>query len=97
LPWAELKIKFFATHLFKPDREYILAGDETVIGKSGSETFGVNRFFSSLRGKVIRGLGFMVLSVVDTVERKSYPLLVGQRIKEKSVEREPGKGKKKKR
>jgi putative transposase len=39
----------------------------------------------------------MVLSVVDTVERKSYPLLVGQRIKEKSVENEPGKGKKKKR
>jgi putative transposase len=97
LPWAELKVKFFATHLFKPDREYILAGDETVIGKSGSETFGVSRFFSSLRGKVIRGLGFMVLSVVDTVERKSYPLVVGQRIKEKSVEREPGKGKKKKR
>jgi hypothetical protein len=31
------------------------------------------------------------------VERKSYPLLVEQRIKEKSVEREPGKGKKKKR
>ena len=97
LPWAELKIKFFATHLFKPQREYILAGDETVIGKSGSETFGVNRFFSSLRGKVIRGLGFIVLSVVDTVERKSYPLLVEQRIKEKSVENEPGKGRKKKR
>ena len=68
-----------------------------MIGKSGSETFGVSRFFSSLRGKVIRGLGFMVLSVVDTVERKSYPLVVEQRIKEKSVENEPGKGKKKKR
>ena len=97
LPWAELKIKFFAAHLFNADHEYILAGDETVIGKAGRETFGVNRFFSSLKGKVIRGLGFMVLSVVDTVERKSYPLLVEQRIKEKSVKNEAKKGKKKKR
>jgi hypothetical protein len=51
LPWAELKVRFFATHLFKPDREYILAGDETVIGKSGSETFGVSRFFLHCGGK----------------------------------------------
>lgn len=81
LPWEQLKVKFFATHLFNPDHEYIVAGDETVIGKVGNQTFGVNRFFSGLRGKVIRGLGFMVLSLVDTLERKSYPLMVEQRIK----------------
>ncbi len=71
-------------HLFNADHEYILAGDETVIGKASSRTFGVNRFFSGLRGKVIRGLGFLVLSLVDTSERKSYPLMVEQRIKNKS-------------
>lgn len=97
LPWTELKVKFFATHLFACDREYILAGDETVIGKSGRETFGVERFFSSLRGKVIRGLSFLMLSVVDTLERKSYPLLVEQRIKEKTAETATVKTKKKKR
>ena len=79
--WQEIKVKFFETHLFNPDHEYLVAGDETVIGKAGSRTFGVNRFFSGLRGKVIRGLGFMVFSAVDTVERKSYPLMVEQRIK----------------
>ncbi len=66
VPWETIKIKFFETHLFNPEDEYILAGDETVIGKSGSETFGVNRFFSGLRGKVIRGLGFFVFSIVNT-------------------------------
>jgi len=81
LPWEPMKVKFFEKHLFNPEREYILAGDETVIGKSGSQTFGVNRFFSGLRGKVMRGLGFLVLSLVDTLERKAYPLLVEQRIK----------------
>ena len=94
--WQEMKVKFFETHLFKPDHEYILAGDETVIGKAGTATFGVNRFFSGLRGKVIRGLGFMVLSVVDTVERKSYPLMVEQRIKSEVGEKSKA-GKKKKR
>lgn len=97
VPWAELKVKFFETHFFQSKREYILAGDETVIGKSGGQTFGVNRFFSSLRGKVIRGLGFLVLSVVDTLDRKSYPLLIEQRIKAEVDKSQSVKPKKKKR
>ena len=95
LPWEQMQVKFFATHLCKPEREYILAGDETVIGKSGRETYGVNRFFSGLRGKVIRGLSFFVFSLVDTVERKSYPLLVEQRIKSEVEKKEPAPPKKK--
>ena len=96
LPWEQMKVKFFATHLFKPEREYILAGDETVIGKSGGETFGVSRVFSGLRGKVIRGLSFFVFSIVDTVERKSHPLMVKQRIKNE-VKNKPQASRKKKR
>jgi putative transposase len=95
LPWAEMMMKFFETHLFKPEREYILAGDETVIGKSGRETYGVNRFFSGLRGKVIRGLSFFAFSIVDTVERKAYPLLVEQRIKSEVEKKKPALPKKK--
>lgn len=95
LPWEQMKVKFFETHLFNPDHEYILAGDETVIGKSGSQTFGVNRFFSGLSGKVIRGLGFLVLSVVDTLERKSHPLMVEQRIKSEVAKPKPATRKKK--
>jgi len=81
LPWHEMKARFFETHLFNAEHEYILAGDETVVSKSGKQTFGIDRFFSGLKGKVIKGLSFFVLSVVDTVERKSYPLAVAQTVK----------------
>lgn len=81
LPWNEVFSKFFETHIFNPEHEYIVAGDETVVSKSGAETFGIDRFFSGLKGKVIRGLSFFVLSVVDVRERKSYPLSVAQTVK----------------
>ena len=96
LPWSEMFAKFFATHLFVEQHEYILAGDETVISKSGKQTFGVERFFSGLKGKVIRGLSFFVLSLVDTNERKSYPLFVKQTVKSES-EKKPRKSPPKKR
>lgn len=83
------------THLFDPEREYILAGDETVVSKAGSETFGTDLLFSGLRGKVIKGLGFFVFSLVDTFERKSYPLAVGQMVRS-SAEKEASKARKKK-
>ena len=35
LPWHEMLAKFFETHLFNAKHEYILAGDETVVSKSG--------------------------------------------------------------
>jgi len=81
LPWNEMFARFFETHLFNPEHEYIVAGDETVVSKAGSQTFGIDRFFSGLKGKVIRGLSFFVLSLVDVTERKSYPLGVVQTVK----------------
>ena len=45
LPWTELLVKFFRTHLFDPEHEFILAGDATTITKSGKSTHGIGRFF----------------------------------------------------
>jgi len=45
LPWLELLIKFFQSHLFDSESEYILAGDATTITKSGTQTHGIGRFF----------------------------------------------------
>ena len=78
VPWTPLLVKFFVTHLFHPEREYILAGDETVVSKAGTQTFGVDRLFSGLKGKVIQGLGIFVFSLVDITERSAYPLAVKQ-------------------
>src|SRR5437868_3311971 len=79
--WSELLVKFFETHLFDPANEYILAGDETVIGKAGRETFGIDRYFSGLKGRVIKGLSFFVLSLINVKERRSYPLMVKQVVR----------------
>ncbi len=45
LPWTELLVKFFQTHLLNPRNEFILAGDATTITKSGKLTHGIGRFF----------------------------------------------------
>jgi putative transposase len=58
LPWASMFWLFFREHLYDNDDMYLLAGDEVVIGKAGKETYGVDRFFSSLSDKPIPGLAF---------------------------------------
>ena len=58
-----------------------MVGDERVVTKAGQETYGIERFFSSIFGKPVRGLAFFTLSLVSVNERKSYPLLVEQVVR----------------
>ena len=81
LPWLQMSWLFVRHHLLNPEGEYILAGDETVVSKAGKQTHGLDRFFSSLFGKPIRGLSFFAISLVSVEGRKSYPLLVEQRVR----------------
>ncbi len=48
IPWATLFWLFFRKHLFRANEVYLLAGDEVVVSKSGKQTYGLDRFFSSL-------------------------------------------------
>ena len=48
LPCPTLFWVFFRTHLFDRDSDYILVADETVTLKSGKNTYGLSRFFSSI-------------------------------------------------
>jgi len=82
LPWGRLCWVFFQAHLFDPDDVYLLAGDETVLPKSGDETYGLSRFFSSTIGKAIPGLAFFALSVISVKQRRSYPMLMEQVVRE---------------
>ena len=74
IPWGSVYWVFFRMYLL--DREgfpYILAGDETIVSKSGESTYGLSRFFSSVSGKTIPSLAFLSLSLVSVKERRSYP------------------------
>jgi len=105
-PWASLFWLFFRTHLFDPDDVYLLAGDETVVTKSGKHTPGLDRFFASLYGKSVPGLAFFTLSLLSTKERRSFPIAVEQVVRsaeekatqkvkaaKPSVKRKPGRPK----
>jgi putative transposase len=97
LAWTALKVKFFRTHLFNPDAEYILVGDETIVSKAGTSTHGLGRFYSGLKKQVIKGLSFFVFSLVNVNESESSPLAVKQIIKEKGEQSKLPKKRKKKR
>jgi putative transposase len=47
IPWAQVFWQFFSHHLFQQGGVYILAGDESLVGKAGKKTYGLDRFFSS--------------------------------------------------
>lgn len=81
IPWATVFWLFFRQHLFQPTATYILAGDESVVTKSGTKTHGLDRFFSSLYGKPVPGLAFFTLSLIDVAERHSYPIRVEQMVR----------------
>lgn len=84
IPWATLFWPFFRQHLWRENDVYLLAGDEVVISKSGKQTYGVDKFFSSLASKPINGLSFFVLSLVSVERRESFPIGIEQLIKSDS-------------
>ena len=78
LPWPLLFWWFFRTQLYQAADVYLLVGDESVVPKAGKHTSGIDRFFSSLYGKPIPGVAFFTLGLVNTRERRAYPLQVEQ-------------------
>jgi len=81
IPWALAFWLFFRQHLLNPDEVYLLAGDETVVTKSGKKTYGLERFFSSLHGRPMPGLLFFALSLISVKERRSYPVMAEQIVR----------------
>ena len=78
LTWLEIHWFFIRAHFADITDEYIAAGDETIVTKSGKETFGLGRFFSSLYGKPVPGLSFFAISLINVSKRTSYPIHINQ-------------------
>src|SRR6266700_5680649 len=81
IPWATLFWVFFRQHVYCPADVYLLVGDEVVATKAGKQTYGLDRFFSSLYGKPVPGLAFCALSLVSTQQRRSFPIRVEQVVR----------------
>ncbi|HXV98479.1 MAG TPA: transposase, partial [Anaerolineae bacterium] len=82
IAWATVNWIFIRHHLLDPTDTILVGGDETVVAKSGKQTYGLDRFFSSLYGKPIPGLSFFSLSLISVKARTSYPVMLEQGIKE---------------
>lgn len=80
LPWPTLLWRFFHCHCWRAKQTYLLAGDESVITKSGKKTYGIGRFFSGLQNQPVSGLSFFCLSLVSVEQQKSYPVRLEQQL-----------------
>jgi putative transposase len=59
----------------------VLAGDESPISKAGKKTYGVDWFFSSIHNKVMRGLGFFSIALIDVTNRQAYSMSTEQIVR----------------
>ncbi len=81
LPWLEVFVRFFRPHLFRANAVYLLAGDEVVVTKAGKQTFGLDRFFSSVLQKMVPGLSFFALALVSPADHCAFPVNVEQTVR----------------
>jgi putative transposase len=88
LSWGTLQWVLIRHHLFEHDDVFVMGGDEVVVTKSGKQTYGLDRFFSSLYGKRVPGLGFLSLSLISVKRRTSYPVIMEQ-IEAKHTDKPP--------
>jgi hypothetical protein len=82
IAWARVNWIFIRHHLLDPTDTILVGGDESVVTKSGQQTYGLDRFFSSLYGKPVPGLSFFSLSLISVKARTSYPVMMEQGLKE---------------
>jgi putative transposase len=76
IDWTNVEWRFFPHFLFRPDTVSLLAGDESIVSKSGKHTYGIGWFFSSILNTVIPGLAFFSIAIIDVAKRRAYPLWV---------------------
>ena len=89
LHWCGLQWALIRCHLLEKDEVIFVGGDDVVTTKSGKNTYGLDRFFSSLYGKPVPGLCFLCVSLISVTRRTSYPVFMEQHdetLKEKAPE-----------
>jgi putative transposase len=93
LDWTKIQWLFFQHFLSAPDTVYLLAGDESVVSKSGKHTYGIGWFFSSILNTVIPGLAFFSIALIDVTKRRAYPLCVEQVLRSEEEKKQTRKRK----
>ncbi|VAW31367.1 COG3385: FOG: Transposase and inactivated derivatives [hydrothermal vent metagenome] len=85
IDWSQLMVTFVAIWFADVEDIFLLVGDETVVTKAGKQTHGLDRFFSSIFGRPVKGLAFLAFSLVSVKRREAYPIRMEQLSKEKAL------------
>jgi len=85
IDWSQLLVTFVAIWFSDIEDSFLLAGDETVVTKAGKHTHGLDRFFSSIFGRPVKGLAFLAFTLVSVKRREAYPIRMEQLTKEKAL------------
>lgn len=83
--WSQLMVIFVAIQFADADDLFLLAGDETVVTKAGKQTHGLDRFFSSIFGRPVKGLAFLAFTMISVEQREAYPVRMEQLTKEEAL------------
>jgi DDE superfamily endonuclease len=96
IDWLAVNWCFFRHFVWDRQGVYLLAGDETVISKSGHHTFGLDRFFSSLFDKAIPAIACFSIAVIQVGQRQAYSLS-NEQVVRTDAEKQQAKQRKQKR
>lgn len=88
IDWGQATWCLLWCHVLSPDDVIIVGGDETVVTKAGTQTHGLNKFFSSIIGKPVRGIAIFTWSLISVKQRRSFPLLNHQIFRNHSKEQD---------
>lgn len=83
--WSWLNWQMVKHHIWDGQSDLVLAADETIVTKAGKKTHGVDRFFSSIAGRVVPGLSFFAISVINPAQRLSSVIRLVQLSREEST------------
>jgi len=77
--WAELRWLLIKSHLSETCLgTWVLIGDEVIMTKSGKETHGLGRFFSSIQNQAVSGLCFINISLLHVQSRQLFMVTFSQ-------------------
>ena len=95
IPWAKCSVDLFSETVLESNRTNTFwQAMKWSFGKAGKETYGLDRFFSSLQQRVIPGLSFFAFSLINVREEQSYPMQSRLKWCEATKRKRPAKPKK---
>jgi len=93
LDWLKLNYSMIKDDI---EEEFIIGADECTVSKTGYLTHNIGYFYSGLQNRAIKGIQFLVFSIINPKERRSYPLFVRQLKQQKAKDETKSKKRKNK-